>query len=84
MGHIGLTPQAVNQLGGYRIQGRTTKAATDLIEDAKAVEEAGAYAIVLEGVPSQLAKIVTERLTIPTIALAQEYIATVRCRSSTT
>ena len=69
MGHIGLTPQAVNQLGGYRIQGRTTKAAVELIEDAKAVEDAGAYSIVLEGVPSQLAQIVTERLTIPTIGI---------------
>ncbi len=69
MGHIGLTPQAVNQLGGYRIQGRTTKAAVELIEDAKAVEDAGAYSLVLEGVPSQLAKMVTERLTIPTIGI---------------
>lgn len=69
MGHIGLTPQAVNQLGGYRIQGRTTKAAVELLEDAKAVEEAGAYSIVLEGVPSQLAQIVSERLTIPTIGI---------------
>ena len=69
MGHIGLTPQAVNQLGGYRIQGRTTKAAVELIEDAKAVEDAGAYSIVLEGVPSQLARIVTERLNIPTIGI---------------
>jgi len=69
MGHVGLTPQAVNQLGGYRIQGRTTKAAVELIEDAKAVEEAGAYSIVLEGVPSQLAQIVTERLRIPTIGI---------------
>ena len=69
MAHIGLTPQAVNQLGGYRIQGRTTKAAVELIEDAKAVEEAGAYSIVLEGVPSQLAQIVTERLSIPTIGI---------------
>ena len=69
MGHVGLTPQSVNQLGGYRIQGRTTKAAVDLIEDAKAVEDAGAYAIVLEGVPSQLAQIVTQRLTIPTIGI---------------
>lgn len=69
MGHIGLTPQAVNQLGGYRIQGRTTKAAVELIEDAKAVEDAGAYSIVLEGVPSQLAQIVTERLKIPTIGI---------------
>ena len=69
MGHIGLTPQAVNQLGGYRIQGRTTKAAVELIEDAKAVEDAGAFSIVLEGVPSQLAQIVTERLRIPTIGI---------------
>ena len=69
MGHIGLTPQAVNQLGGYRIQGRTTKAAVELIEDAKAVEDAGAYSIVLEGVPSQLAQLVTERLSIPTIGI---------------
>lgn len=69
MGHIGLTPQAVNQLGGYRVQGRTTRAAVELIEDAKAVEDAGAYSIVLEGVPSQLAQIVTERLTIPTIGI---------------
>ncbi len=69
MGHIGLTPQAVNQLGGYRIQGKTTKAAVELIEDAKAVEDAGAYSVVLEGVPSQLARIVTQRLTIPTIGI---------------
>ena len=69
MAHIGLTPQAVHQLGGYRIQGRTTKAAVELIEDAKAVEDAGAYAIVLEGVPSQLAGMVTERLKIPTIGI---------------
>ena len=69
MGHIGLTPQAVNQLGGYRIQGRTTRAAIELIRDAKAVEDAGAYSLVLEGVPSQLAQIVTDRLTIPTIGI---------------
>ncbi len=69
MAHIGLTPQAVNQLGGYRIQGRTTRAAVELIEDAKAVEDAGAYSIVLEGVPSQLAQLVTERLSIPTIGI---------------
>ena len=69
MAHIGLTPQAVNQLGGYRIQGKTTRAAIELIEDAKAVEDAGAYAIVLEGVPSQLAGIITARLTIPTIGI---------------
>ncbi|MCY3543506.1 MAG: 3-methyl-2-oxobutanoate hydroxymethyltransferase [Chloroflexi bacterium] len=69
MAHIGLTPQAVNQLGGYRIQGKTTRAAIELIEDAKAVEDAGAFAIVLEGVPSQLAGMITARLTIPTIGI---------------
>lgn len=69
MGHLGLTPQAVNQLSGYRIQGRTTKKAVELIEDAKALEDAGTYAIVLEGVPSPLARIVTERLSVPTIGI---------------
>ena len=69
MGHLGLTPQAVNQLGGYRIQGRTTKAAVELIDDAKALEDAGAYALVLEGVPMQLAQMITERLVIPTIGI---------------
>lgn len=69
MGHLGLTPQAVNQLGGYRIQGRTTKAAVELIDSAKALEEAGAYALVLEGVPKQLAQMITERLSIPTIGI---------------
>lgn len=69
MGHLGLTPQAVNQLGGYRVQGRTTKAAVQLIEDAQALQEAGAFALVLEGVPTQLAKLVTERLDIPTIGI---------------
>jgi 3-methyl-2-oxobutanoate hydroxymethyltransferase len=69
MGHLGLTPQAVNQLGGYRVQGRTTKAAVELIDDAKALEEAGAYAVVLEGVPKQLAQMITERLAIPTIGI---------------
>jgi 3-methyl-2-oxobutanoate hydroxymethyltransferase len=69
IGHLGLTPQAVNQLGGYRVQGRTTKAAVELIDDAKALEEAGAYAVVLEGVPKQLAQMITERLAIPTIGI---------------
>ncbi len=69
MGHIGLTPQSVNQLGGYRVQGRTPKAAVELIEDARALEEAGAYAIVLELVPARLAEIVTQRLSIPTIGI---------------
>ena len=69
MGHIGLTPQAVNQLSGYRVQGRTPRAAVELMEDAKALEEAGAYAIVLETVPAQLGLLISERLSIPTIGI---------------
>ena len=65
MGHIGLTPQAVNQLGGYRVQGRSLKDAVRLMEDARALEEAGAYAIVLECVPAQLAQMITERVGVP-------------------
>ena len=69
MGHIGLTPQAVNQLGGYRVQGRSLKDAVRLMEDARALEKAGAYAIVLECVPAQLASMITERVGIPTIGI---------------
>ena len=69
MGHIGLTPQSVNQLGGYRVQGRTTSVAVRLIEDARALEEAGAYSIVLELVPAALASFITSRLSIPTIGI---------------
>ena len=69
MGHIGLTPQAVNQLGGYRVQGRSLKDAVRLMEDARALEEAGAYAIVLECVPAQLAQMITERVGVPTIGI---------------
>ena len=69
MGHIGLTPQSVNQLGGYRVQGRSSTGAVELIEDARALEEAGAYSIVLELVPAALAGMITERLSIPTIGI---------------
>ncbi len=69
MGHIGLTPQSVNQLSGYRVQGKTSKAAVSLIEDARALEEAGAYAVVLESVPAPLSAMITERLSIPTIGI---------------
>jgi 3-methyl-2-oxobutanoate hydroxymethyltransferase len=69
MGHIGLTPQSINQLGGYKVQGKTPAAAVRLINDAEALEQAGAYAIVLECVPAQLAATITERLTIPTIGI---------------
>lgn len=69
MGHIGLTPQAVNQLGGHRVQGKTRDSARSLIVDAIAVQEAGAFAVVLELVPAELAQAITERLSIPTVGI---------------
>jgi 3-methyl-2-oxobutanoate hydroxymethyltransferase len=69
MGHIGLTPQAVNQLGGHRVQGKTRDSARKLIADALAVQEAGAFAVVLELVPAELAGAITERLSIPTVGI---------------
>ncbi len=69
MGHIGLTPQSVNKLGGYRVQGKTAETARALIEDARALEEAGAFAIVLEVVPREIAAIITESISIPTIGI---------------
>jgi 3-methyl-2-oxobutanoate hydroxymethyltransferase len=69
MGHIGLTPQAVNQLGGFRVQGRSRDEARKLIADAIAVQEAGAFAVVLELVPQELAGAITERLSIPTVGI---------------
>ena len=69
MGHIGLTPQSVHKFGGYRVQGKGKDEAAQLIVDAVALEEAGAFTIVLELVPAPLARIITERLTIPTIGI---------------
>ncbi len=69
MGHIGLTPQSINKLGAYRVQGKTAAAAQELIDDAKALEEAGVFAVVLEVVPREIAKIITETLTVPTIGI---------------
>jgi 3-methyl-2-oxobutanoate hydroxymethyltransferase len=69
MAHIGLTPQSVYQIGGWRVQGRTKATATRLLDDAKAVEEAGAYAVVLELVPVELAALISQRLQIPTIGI---------------
>lgn len=67
--HLGLTPQSINAFGGFKVQGKTEKAAKKLIADAIAVEEAGAFAVVLEGIPSKLANLVTEKLDIPTIGI---------------
>ena len=69
MGHIGLTPQSINQLGGYKVQGRTEEAAKRLLEDARALEQAGAFAVVMETVPTPLAALITKRITIPTIGI---------------
>src|SRR2546425_12279081 len=69
MGHLGLTPQSVHALGGHRVQGRDEKTAERLKEDAKALEDAGAFAIVLELVPAPLASQITKSLTIPTIGI---------------
>jgi 3-methyl-2-oxobutanoate hydroxymethyltransferase len=69
MGHIGLTPQSIHQLGGFKVQGKTPEAAKRLFEDATALEEAGAFAIVLETIPAQLAQIITAKLSIPTIGI---------------
>lgn len=69
MGHVGLTPQSVHRMGGYRVQGRSAEAAAALIDDALAVEAAGAFAVVLELIPAELAARVTECLKIPTIGI---------------
>lgn len=69
MGHLGLTPQSVKELGGFRVQGRTAAAAKGLLEDALALEDAGCFAVVLEAIPERLGTFVTERLRIPTIGI---------------
>ncbi len=69
MGHIGLTPQSVNQLGGFRAQGKTAAAAKRLIDDALALQDAGVFSIVLESVPGKLAALISEKLDVPTIGI---------------
>lgn len=69
MAHVGLTPQSVHKMGGYRVQGKTAEAAKTLIEDAKLLEEAGAFAIVLELVPREVAEMITNELTISTVGI---------------
>ncbi len=69
MGHIGLTPQSINQLGNYRVQGKTADAARRLLDDAHALEDAGAFSIVLELVPREIAQMITESVHIPTIGI---------------
>src|SRR5690606_13313988 len=69
MGHIGLTPQSIHQFGSYRERGREKEEADEILKDAKIVEEAGAFSIVIEKIPSDLAKQVTQSLSIPTIGI---------------
>ncbi|HVX31252.1 MAG TPA: 3-methyl-2-oxobutanoate hydroxymethyltransferase [Nitrolancea sp.] len=69
MGHLGLTPQSVNQLGGFRVQAKTTETIRELVRDARALEDAGIFALVLECIPAAAAKIVTESVSIPTIGI---------------
>jgi 3-methyl-2-oxobutanoate hydroxymethyltransferase len=69
MGHIGLTPQSVNQIGGFKVQGKTPAAAVQLMHDAQALEQAGAFGIVLETIPAPLAELLTQRLSVPTIGI---------------
>ncbi len=67
--HIGLTPQSINAFGGHKVQGKTEKAAQKILDDARAVEQAGAFAVVLEGIPAKLASLITKELLIPTIGI---------------
>lgn len=69
MGHLGLTPQSVNAMGGYRVQGKQVEAARSLLADARALDEAGVFAIVLEGVPDLLAELITKEVSAPTIGI---------------
>jgi 3-methyl-2-oxobutanoate hydroxymethyltransferase len=69
MGHIGLTPQSINQIGGHRIQGKTPEVAARMLNDAIALEQAGAFAVVLETIPSALATLITRKINIPTIGI---------------
>jgi 3-methyl-2-oxobutanoate hydroxymethyltransferase len=69
MGHIGLTPQSINQLGGFRAQGKTAMAARRLVEDALTLEEAGCFSLVLESVPARLAELISKKISIPTIGI---------------
>jgi 3-methyl-2-oxobutanoate hydroxymethyltransferase len=69
MGHLGLTPQSVNAMGGFRVQAKSDDAARELVRDARAIQEAGCFAVVLEGVPTEVAEVVTDALDVPTIGI---------------
>ena len=69
MAHLGLTPQSVHAMGGHRVQGKTLEAASEILADVQAIEDAGAFSVVLEGIPRELAAVITQRLRIPTIGI---------------
>ena len=69
MGHIGLMPQSLHKMGGYKVQGKTVESAQGLIDDAVALEQAGVFSIVLEGIPVEIALMITERVNVPTIGI---------------
>ncbi len=69
MGHIGLTPQRISQMGGFKVQGKNVEAAQRLVDDAQALEQAGVFALVLEGIPHPIARVITERLSVPVIGI---------------
>lgn len=69
LGHVGLTPQRQNSLGGFRVQGKTAASATKVLRDAQAIQAAGAFAVVLEAVPQEIAELITSELAIPTIGI---------------
>ena len=83
MGHLGLTPQSVHAMGGYRVQGKQVDAARELIADARALDEAGVFSIVLEGVPDLLAELITKEVSAPTIGIGAGRAVTDRCSCST-
>jgi 3-methyl-2-oxobutanoate hydroxymethyltransferase len=69
MGHIGLTPQSVHQLSGFKVQGKTSEAAVRLVKDARALADAGVFSIVLEAIPTELARVITQKVSVPTIGI---------------
>ena len=69
MGHVGLTPQSVHEFGGFKVQGKSAAAARSILEDALALEDAGVFSVVVEGIPAELAGMITERLSVPTLGI---------------
>ncbi len=84
MGHLGLTPQSLHAMGGFKVQGRAAADARRILDDARRLEEAGCFSLVLEGIPAELAARITERLTIPTIGIGAGPAVPGRCWCCTT